>query len=229
MRLRRLGWVSALCVASLVAACRDDDASPGFLEDGGRDASSDTGLGDAGTNDSGAGDASADDASVNDAGMDDAGADAGADTGVCPDVDGDGARSAACGGTDCDDANAARYPGATEVCDAADLDEDCDPETYGFRDGDGDGYPDARCCNGFMCGDDCNDARPGVNPAAPEVCNGGDDDCDGDIDDGVLVMLYPDSDRDGFGAGMPSIGCLCERDLWPRFAQRDGTITSASP
>jgi hypothetical protein len=125
----------------------------------------------------------------------------------CGDADGDGARDVACGGTDCDDANPARYPGAMEVCDAADVDEDCDAETYGFRDADGDGFPDARCCNGTNCGDDCNDMRPGVNPAVPEVCNAIDDDCDGRTDEDLLVMLYTDGDRDGFGAGTPVTGC----------------------
>src|SRR5690606_23768254 len=38
----------------------------------------------------------------------------------CPDADGDGYRDAACGGRDCDDTNAAIYPGATEVCDGVD-------------------------------------------------------------------------------------------------------------
>jgi hypothetical protein len=125
----------------------------------------------------------------------------------CVDADGDGTRDVACGGTDCDDANPARYPGATEVCDAADLDEDCNPETYGFLDADGDGFPDARCCNGTNCGDDCNDARPGVNPAVPEVCNSVDDDCDGSTDEELLVMIFTDADRDGFGAGTPVTGC----------------------
>jgi hypothetical protein len=127
--------------------------------------------------------------------------------GPCGDADGDGARDATCGGTDCDDANPSRYPGAMEVCDAADFDEDCDSETFGFRDADGDGFPDARCCNGANCGDDCNDARPGVNPEALEMCNAVDDDCDGRTDEDLLVMLYTDADRDGFGAGTPVTGC----------------------
>jgi len=47
----------------------------------------------------------------------------------CADDDGDGHRSSACGGDDCDDANAARYPTATEVCNAG-IDDDCN----GFAD-----------------------------------------------------------------------------------------------
>jgi hypothetical protein len=42
----------------------------------------------------------------------------------CPDADGDGARDAACGGTDCDDTDPLVEPGALEVLDGDD--EDCD-------------------------------------------------------------------------------------------------------
>jgi len=54
------------------------------------------------------------------------------ETGYCAvlttDADGDGAPAAGCGETpeleDCDDADAARFPGNTEVCDG--IDNDCD-------------------------------------------------------------------------------------------------------
>lgn len=63
------------------------------------------------------------------------------------DADGDGHDSFACGGADCDDNNANVFPGNREVCDADNLDEDCDPSTYGQSsdDKDKDGYIDARC------------------------------------------------------------------------------------
>ena len=109
---------------------------------------------------------------------------------TCADADGDSFTDAACGGNDCDDADPGRYPGATEVCDPAGKDEDCDGATYGYRDLDGDGYPDGRCCNGVNCGTDCDDMRPGVNPGVPEVCNAVDDDCDGEVDEGVLRSFY---------------------------------------
>jgi hypothetical protein len=44
-------------------------------------------------------------------------------------------------------------------------------------DGFGEGCPD---------GPDCDDSNPYVNPAAPEMCNYQDDDCDGQIDEGAL-------------------------------------------
>jgi hypothetical protein len=118
---------------------------------------------------------------------------------VARDADGDGAEAITCGGMDCDDANAARFPGATEVCDADDLDEDCDGTTFGNRDGDGDGAFDAACCNGTTCGTDCDDTLFSVRPDALEDCDGVDNDCDGTIDDGVLVAGFADADGDGYG------------------------------
>ena len=117
-----------------------------------------------------------------------------------PDADGDGRTDAACGGDDCDDTDPARFPGNTEVCDAEGVDEDCDPETYGYRDGDGDGFPDARCCNGDRCGTDCDDTLPSAHPGEAETCDGFDNDCDGATDEGVARTFFEDMDEDGFGA-----------------------------
>ncbi len=121
------------------------------------------------------------------------------DCAVEADADGDGARAIACGGNDCDDNDDNAYPGNTEVCDTEGHDEDCDPATFGIRDGDGDDEPDAACCNGDNCGSDCDDTRSSVGPDATEACNGRDDDCDGSVDEGVTVDLYQDMDGDGFG------------------------------
>lgn len=135
------------------------------------------------------------------------------DCAVGHDADGDGFPSMDCGGTDCDDGDASRHPGATEVCDVANVDEDCDPTTFGFRDSDHDGAADAHCCNGTgasaHCGTDCDDNAPGVSPTATEVCNHIDDDCDTAIDEMVATMLYPDADMDGAGDAhaAPVTGC----------------------
>lgn len=133
----------------------------------------------------------------------------------CPDADADGAADAACGGTDCDDDDPNRYPGNTEVCDPDNRDEDCDPRTFGFRDGDMDGEGDAACCNmdggTLNCGDDCDDARSTVNTTAPEVCDTLDNDCDSDVDEGVLVTYYEDMDGDMFGDADGATMLACAR------------------
>ena len=46
---------------------------------------------------------------------------------------------------------------------------------------------------------DCDDADAEVNPGAEELCNGVDDDCDGDVDEGVTSEWYADLDGDGYG------------------------------
>ncbi len=117
----------------------------------------------------------------------------------CVDADGDGV----CAEADCDDADVRRFPGNDEVCDPGDVDEDCDPRTFGFRDGDGDGAGDALCCNvdgsSRRCGGDCDDGNAVVHPGEAESCNDQDDDCDGMTDEGATVRAWTDMDGDGYG------------------------------
>ncbi len=122
------------------------------------------------------------------------------------DADGDGQASIACGGRDCDDDDPDVSPNVTEICDAAGVDEDCDPTTIGDRDADGDGAISMACFNGDRAGTDCDDGDASVGPRSIEVCNGTDDDCDGSVDEGLLLILYPDEDFDGYGrAGASSV------------------------
>jgi hypothetical protein len=101
------------------------------------------------------------------------------------DGDGDGFGDEACGGDDCDDAEADIHPGAPEGCGEG---EDRDCSGTPDLDDDGDGYLDSRCPGG----DDCNDRNPNAFPGAAEVCfDGEDQDCDGLVD-GPQFMLPSD-------------------------------------
>jgi len=51
---------------------------------------------------------------------------------------------------------------------------------------------------------DCNDSDPSINPAFAEVCNGIDDNCNGQVDEGVTTTYYIDNDADGFGNPIPN-------------------------
>ena len=126
---------------------------------------------------------------------------------------------------DCDDANPAVKPGAPETCNGVDdncngaIDEGLATKTF-FPDSDGDGYGAASgtatvSCKASLPGQvadktDCNDANPSVHPGAVEVCNGVDDNCNGQIDEGATAQnWYPDGDGDGFGAtgSSPTSSC----------------------
>src|SRR5688572_25197854 len=55
--------------------------------------------------------------------------------------------------------------------------------------------------DGFTAADDCDDGNAAVNPAAEELCNTIDDDCDGQVDgEGATgaMLVYADLDLDGY-------------------------------
>jgi gliding motility-associated-like protein len=130
------------------------------------------------------------------------------------DADNDG--FAVCQG-DCDDANAAINPNAIETCNG--VDDDCDGATdegvtsVFYLDQDADGFGDidqtiSGCVapTGYVSDNaDCSDSDSLINPLAMEICNQLDDNCDGQIDEGVTSVYYLDTDGDGFGNQTDSV------------------------
>ena len=100
--------------------------------------------------------------------------------------------------TDCDDTNA--QIGSNVVY---------------YVDADGDGYGDANDAGTNSCApiagsvtnnDDCDDADDQINPAATEVCDGVDNNCDGNTDEGFLMTTYyEDADNDTYGNPASSV------------------------
>lgn len=148
------------------------------------------------------------------------------------------------GGGDCDDANAAAWPGGTEGCDGAD--NDCDGtvdegvETTYYADADGDGYGAATgstlACtapSGYSANNlDCDDTLAIVNPAASEWCNGVDDDCDGTTDPDTSLgttVWYLDEDSDGYGGGFWRTSCVGPEGTVDNSTDCDETDPAVNP
>ena len=159
----------------------------------------------------------------------------------CLDFDSDryGA-GAACAGVDCDDNNDAVFAGAPEICNG--LDDNCNDDvdegliTTWYADADGDQFGDAdvpmaACVGGSgwaTDASDCNDTATLINPAATEICNGMDDDCDGQIDESRIdhLALWVSADAE---AGAPETVTVEALDLCGnRATDYAGTVTFSS-
>ncbi len=100
------------------------------------------------------------------------------------------------------------------------LDSDVTVDTGTFVDQDGDTYGTA---------DDCNDHDADINPAAEELCDGTDNDCDGSIDEGSpvdAVDWYADTDGDGYGVAEDSVASC---DAPHGYVAADGDCDDADP
>jgi hypothetical protein len=140
---------------------------------------------------------------------------------------------------DCDDSDAAVFPGADERCSTEGVDDDCDGliddasaiDTIAwYPDEDGDNYGDAKHAGEIACAadagwvavnTDCDDTRPDVHPHAKEIpLDGVDSDCDGvdgcwfDFDgDGHPGTIRPGTTADCTGPGEYKEGTDCDDTL----------------
>ena len=95
-------------------------------------------------------------------------------------------------------------------------------------DEDGDGYSTV----GGACGPvDCDDIDPAINPGATEVCDGVDNNCDGEVDEGVKNAYYWDGDGDGYGSPFtdPIEACSAPEGYVSNNTDCDDTIAAINP
>jgi hypothetical protein len=110
----------------------------------------------------------------------------------CTDKDGD----RYCQEEDCNDFDPRINPGVDEICenkvdDDCDgkIDEDCAPEVDYCTDNDGDGYHGGSHQGSTCEPQDCNDNDPLINSGAKEICNGIDDNCNSEVDEGCIIAV----------------------------------------
>ncbi len=150
---------------------------------------------------------------------------------------------------DCDDADQSVHPEAAESCEDGGADSDCDGEPDAgasgaqsvYEDLDGDGFgADSTAIDdcdpekgAIKTGGDCDDADAASHPEGSEICDGADNDCDGEVDEEAddCTDYFYDGDGDGYGVAGES-RCLCEAAdgyTASRGGDCDDTDSSRSP
>lgn len=85
-----------------------------------------------------------------------------------------------------------------------------------YTDADNDGFGDDATATPFCqapvnmiaIGGDCDDNNNAIYPGATEICDGFDNNCNGQNDEGLTFLnYYFDGDSDGYGIGNPTVSC----------------------
>jgi hypothetical protein len=75
---------------------------------------------------------------------------------------------------------------------------------------------------------DCDDSTSAIGPLASERCNAKDDDCDGEVDEGLVRQpWFRDADHDGFGADCTNCFLACTQP--DGYAARGGDCDDVHP
>ena len=84
--------------------------------------------------------------------------------------------------------------------------------------------------DGYSADEDCDDSDGTINPAATEICDNVDNDCDGEVDEEVKTTFYRDADSDGFGdIDVPTEACEIPTGYVPNANDCDDTQATAFP
>lgn len=139
--------------------------------------------------------------------------------------------------TDCDDDDASINPSQEEICEGL-VDENCDGEidegctcTVGATQRCGQRGGVGTCKFGVKtCADGEWSACQGAVVPSDEICDGKDNDCDGEIDERVTSTFYLDSDDDGFGITNQGVqACQRPRGYSPTHGDCDDSNSNINP
>jgi hypothetical protein len=157
------------------------------------------------------------------------GVDEDCDDAVDENVDDDGDQVTTCDG-DCNDGDPAINPSADDACDG--IDNNCNGECDDGHDYDGDEFT---VCGSRQFADgtciideqeiDCNDDDSETYPGAAEICDGADNDCDGDCEEDSFL----DRDGDLYTECGSFIGVCGKQDQYIDCAPENNSIFPGAP